>query len=114
MDGRSGTLSAVFNFFLYNCWIGCKCVADIITSSLDLRVPYTAWLLAFIAAELSRSIPVSIQGIGIREATFASVGAAVMGEPELFFLVGAAGYAAQSLAVAGSIFQAHIHYRLAK
>ncbi len=87
---------------------------DLISSSLDLRVPYTAWLLAFIAAELSRWIPVSIQGIGIREATFASAGAAVMGEPEVFFLVGAAGYAAQSLAVAGSIFQAQIHYRLAK
>ena len=78
----------------------------IIAGSLDVDVPYMAWLVAGICAEFSRWIPISFQGIGVREATFASVGGMVMGLPEIFLLVGAAGYAALTISLALSPLQA--------
>ncbi len=75
-------------------WIG---TVKVVSVGLQISIPSTRLGSVVVLAELVRLIPVSIQGIGIREGAYASLFAGMGMAPESGFLLGAVSYLVLSL-----------------
>lgn len=80
-----------------------------IAQELGLEIPAYCWVLICIFSEISRFLPISLQGIGVREATFVFIGSIISDQPELFFIVGTIGYICYTIAVSVSPLTYYIH-----
>ena len=72
----------------------------VIASRMGLTVPLVLLAAVVSLTELVRLIPVSFQGIGIREGAFSALIGMAGGSPEIGFIVAAVAYAALSIALA--------------
>ena len=70
-----------------------------VATRLGLDIPWAALLVVVTTVELVRVIPVTIQGIGLREAAFATLCGAFGYPHEIGFVVGAVAYLALSVAL---------------
>jgi uncharacterized protein (TIRG00374 family) len=77
-------------------WIG---VMSLLSAALGLVVPLSTVAMAAILTEIIRLLPVTIQGIGLREAAFASLIGLAGGRPEVAFATAAIAYVALSCAL---------------
>lgn len=76
---------------------------------LGLVIHIYYWVFICILSEISRFLPISFQGIGIREATFVFIGNIITDQAELFFIVGSIGYICYSIALIISPITCLIH-----
>jgi uncharacterized membrane protein YbhN (UPF0104 family) len=72
---------------------------ELLAWQMDLRVPIALMLLLGTATDLIRLVPITVQGIGLREGAFAWLFGAFGYPPEQGFVLGAIGYACVSLAI---------------
>lgn len=78
-------------------WIA---AVKIVALDLGIAVPWALLGVIVIATELLRMVPVTIQGIGVREATFAWLLAQLGGSAEAGFVLGAVSYVVLTCALA--------------
>ena len=74
-------------------------VIYLLAESAGSPVPFLVAGMIGVLVELVRQIPVSVQGIGVREASFAYLFGLIGHSPEEGFVVGAAAYLAIGLAL---------------
>jgi len=72
---------------------------ELLATQMGLAVPIGLMLLLGTATDLIRLIPITVQGIGLREGAFAWLFGAFGYPPEQGFVLGAIGYACISLAI---------------
>lgn len=77
-------------------WIA---AVQLVATQLGLDLPWHVLLAIVTAAELVRIVPVTIQGLGLREGTFAALLALSGYAPESGFVLGAVAYLALSAAL---------------
>jgi glycosyltransferase 2 family protein len=84
-------------------WATWVMATAIVSNRLGLHISVAQLALVVTLTELVRLIPISFQGIGVREVTFAALVGFAGGPPETGFVVAAVAYAALSatLAIAG-------------
>jgi hypothetical protein len=70
-----------------------------VATRLGLPIPWPVLLVIVTSVELVRFVPVTIQGIGVREGAFATLAGAFGYPLEAGFVVGAVAYAALSLSL---------------
>jgi len=72
---------------------------QIVTVDIGVNVPFAMLGLIGIATDLARLVPITVQGIGVRESVFAFFFSALGHSAEQGFVIGAVSYAAVSLAM---------------
>jgi hypothetical protein len=79
--------------------IACWCLTIwLVAADLQVAISIPAILMIATLAELIRLIPITVQGLGLRESTFAAAFALAGHSPESGFVVGSIAYAAVTLA----------------
>ncbi len=91
---RDGFALSAYSCASIVCWLS---AVNVVAADLSLTLPTALIAAIAILTELVRTIPVSLQGIGLREASFASLVGLAGGSPEVGFLVGALSYLALSV-----------------
>ena len=79
-------------------WIS---AVKLVAVDLELAVSWQALGAVVVLTELMRMLPITIQGIGLREATFAYLLSLLGGQPESGFVLGAISYVILSCALLG-------------
>jgi len=74
----------------------------ILSFAIDVGLSAADLTMAGIITEFARLLPISIQGIGVREATFASLARESGGDPTAALVAGAAAYALHSAVMIGA------------
>lgn len=80
-------------------WIAWVATVSVVAARLGLQLPISLLALIVSFTEVVRLIPVSLQGIGVREGVFAVLVGMAGGLPAVGFVVAAVAYVALSLAL---------------
>lgn len=73
----------------------------ICSNAMQVGVASSTVVIGAIVAELARLLPISVQGIGVREGSFASIVAVLGGVPEAAFAAAAVAYLLNMVAIIG-------------
>jgi hypothetical protein len=95
----------VLGMFSVLAWILWVAAVVVVASRVNLALPTLLLAMIVSLTEIFRLIPVSLQGIGIREGVFSMLVGLAGGSPESGFVAAAVAYAAMSaaLAVSGAV-----------
>jgi uncharacterized protein (TIRG00374 family) len=96
---RNLVAPVVLSFVAWALWVT---TVAVVASRLELDLPIALLAMLVSLTEIIRLIPVSFQGIGIREGVFSALVGLAGGVPANGFVVAAVAYAALSLALAMS------------
>lgn len=95
-DQREFAILMVYSMAALACWLA---AVQFLASDLAIGLPIFVIASIAIVTELARLVPISFQGIGVREGTFAALVGLCGADPETGFMLGAISYLVLSLSL---------------